>query len=49
MPQLDDLNLLDIITGTFLNIFSILLINYFDTADLNDDNDEINVSLINII
>ena len=49
MPQLDDLNMLDIITGTFLNLFSILIINYFDGADLVDDADEVNLSLINII
>lgn len=49
MPQLDDLNLIDIITGTFFNIFAILIVNYFDGADLLDDSDEVNLSLINII
>jgi hypothetical protein len=39
MPQLDDLNFLDIITGVFLNIFGILIINYFGGADLIDDSD----------
>jgi hypothetical protein len=49
MPQLDDLNFIDIVTGTFLNLFAILTVNYFDGADLIDDNDEVNLSLINIL
>lgn len=49
MPQLDDLNLIDIFVGSFLNIFSILIVTYFDGADLIDDADEINIALINII
>jgi hypothetical protein len=49
MPQLDDLNFLDIISGVFLNIFGLSIINYFDGADLIDDNDEVNVALINFI
>lgn len=49
MPQLDDLNFIDIVTGIFLTIFSLLIINYFDGADLNDDADETNVALINFL
>lgn len=49
MPQLDDLNFIDIVTGSFLTLFSLLIVNYFDGADLIDDADEVNLALMNFI
>jgi hypothetical protein len=49
MPQLDDLNFIDIVTASFLSLFSILIVNYFDGADLIDDADEVNLALVSLI